>query len=273
MFSLNEEVSCLRYTATNGWAPSPLQVIRETSLTLSVNGFEWISFQCTPHELVELACGFLYNEGFVENREEIVSAELCPDGSHLDLWLTHAVTRPESWKRTSGCGGGATRGDAPLQKISRVPAPQFEPSQILSLMDELAGGQRLYRETGGIHSSALSDGKKLIHLCEDIGRHNTLDKLAGYLLLKPRPQEQRLLLTTGRVSAEMLQKAVRMGCEIIASRTSPTSESIRLATQAGITLVGYARHSQMTIYTHAIRLGMDHAPDPTDYPNHPAKRT
>ena len=110
--------------------------------------------------------------------------------------------------------------------------------------------------SGGVHSSALSNGKRILRIVEDIGRHNTLDKLAGHLILHPEPVERKVLLTTGRVSSEMLQKSARIGCEVVVSRTSPTSESIRLAEQSGITLVGYARRSQMTVYTHPSRLGM-----------------
>ena len=253
--SSDEIFTCSRYASANGWTPSSLHVIRETTLTLSVNGFDWISFQCTPHEQIELACGFLFNEGVIERKEEIADAQLCPDGSRLDLWLTHSAARPDHWKRTSGCGGGATHQDAPLPSLPWRDEPALKPEKILALMDALLEGQALYRETGGIHSAALSNGQQIYHLSEDIGRHNTLDKLAGFLLLNPIILERRILLTTGRISSEMLQKAARIGTELIISRTSPTSESIRLADEAGITLAGYARHAQMIVYTHAGRLG------------------
>jgi FdhD protein len=249
-------ISTMRYSTSQGWNRDDVHVIGESTLTLSVNGIEWISFQCTPLEQTELACGFLYNEGIIETQAEIADAQLCPDGSHIDLWLSHAAPRPETWKRTSGCGGGATHREAPFATLPSQAGPALDPMKILALLDQFGENQVLYRETGGIHSSGLSDGNEIVHLCEDIGRHNTLDKLAGYLLLNPQDLERRILMTTGRISSEMLQKAARLRAEVIVSRTSPTIASIRLADQAGITLAGYARHSQMLVYTHSERLGM-----------------
>jgi FdhD protein len=253
LLSSNEMVSFLQFSTAEGWKKIQAHVIGEATLTLSVNGFEWISFQCTPLEQVELVCGFLYNEGFIETKEEIADAQLCPDGTHVDLWLNHSVQRPDTWKRTSGCGGGATQPDAPLAPVSVQDGPGLDPLKILSLMDQFIDSQALYRETGGIHSSAWSEGDKIIHMSEDVGRHNTLDKLAGFMLLNPLPLKLRILFTSGRISSEMLQKAARLGAEIVVSRTSPTVASIRLAEQAGITLAGYARHSQMVVYTQSSR--------------------
>lgn len=110
--------------------------------------------------------------------------------------------------------------------------------------------QDLYRSAGGVHSSALSDGQRFIAIAEDIGRHNTIDKLSGQVLLDRLDVRGSLLLTTGRISAEMLQKAAMLQVRVVASRTSPTSESIARAEQAGITLIGYARQGQLLVYSH-----------------------
>jgi FdhD protein len=134
-------------------------------------------------------------------------------------------------------------------------------------MDQLLAAQEMYHEARGIHCSALSDGRKLVYRAEDIGRHNTLDKLAGMLLLEPRELSPRIVLTTGRVSSEMLSKAARLQADVVLSRTSPTTHSIQLAKDAGITLVGYARRAQMFVYTHPERLaGIQPADRPADLP-------
>jgi FdhD protein len=257
MVSNNGLIPTMQYSASLGWKKVDAQVIGESTLTLSVNGYEWIRFQCTPLAQVELACGFLFNEGFIETKKEIADVQLCQDGTHVDIWLNHSVSMPESWKRTSGCGGGATHQAAPLKVKRNIDNASLEPKKILALMEMFQESQELYRETGGIHSSALSDGESIVQLCEDIGRHNTLDKLAGYLLFHPREMEQRVILTTGRISSEMLQKALRLRANLVVSRTSPTVASIQLAEQAGITLAGYARRSQMTIYTQSPRVDAD----------------
>jgi FdhD protein len=100
----------------------------------------------------------------------------------------------------------------------------------------------------------LSDGVEVTASAEDIGRHNTLDKIAGLCLLHDLHPERRILMTTGRISSEMIQKSARIGATIVISRTSPTSMSIQLAEQMGITLIGYARASQFNIYSHPERI-------------------
>lgn len=245
----------LRYSSTTGWSQVDARVIGETKVLMSVNGVEWLSFLCTPDSLEELALGFLYNEGVIDSLAEVADVQLCPDGSHVDVWINHAVKQPERWMRTSGCGGGATSSQAPLSTVPLKTGPSISPNVLLACMNQLQEAQEIYKETGGIHCSALSDGEKILLHCEDIGRHNTLDKLAGHILRSGIHTAGLILLTTGRVSSEMLQKAARMRAEVVVSRTSPTSSSIQLAEQAGITLAGYARREHINVYTHPERIG------------------
>ena len=116
--------------------------------------------------------------------------------------------------------------------------------------------QALYRETGGVHTSALSDGEKVLLSAEDIGRHNTLDKIAGLCLMQNMFPEKRILITTGRISSEMLQKAARLQVPILISRTSPSSLSIEMAERYGITLIGYARKHRFNVYSSGERVGL-----------------
>jgi len=114
--------------------------------------------------------------------------------------------------------------------------------------------QTLYRQTGGVHTSILSDGKRSILGAEDIGRHNTLDKLAGQMLMNGIKTNASVILTTGRISSEMMQKAIRLGVSVVISRTSPSSMSVELAEKQGITLIGYAKRHRFNVYTHAERI-------------------
>jgi len=107
-----------------------------------------------------------------------------------------------------------------------------------------------------VWSQPSSDGKQIVLVAEDIGRHNTLDKLAGMCLLQNSWPEPRILITTGRISSEMLQKAARMGAPILISRTSPSSLSIEMAERYGITLIGYARRQRFNVYTHPQRFNL-----------------
>ena len=111
------------------------------------------------------------------------------------------------------------------------------------------------RFTGGVHTSALSDTRNLLVVAEDIGRHNTLDKIRGECLMRGISTRDRLLLTTGRISSEMLLKAAKMQSPVVVSRHSPTERAVLLARELGITLVGHARGGRLLVYSHPERLG------------------
>lgn len=263
MSSADQPVRTYRFNASSGWATFDARIIRETGVSLAVNGETWLTFNCTPTDLDALAVGFLYNEGIITERSEIAAVDVCKQNTNVDVWLNHPVERPQQWRRTSGCTGGYTSQFAPEEGNDELPLPvtgrrgdeaQLSPETILSCMDQLLAVQELYRETRGVHCSALSDGKAIRLHAEDIGRHNTLDKLAGRLLLDGADVTPAIVVTTGRVSAEMLQKSARMGAVAVVSRTSPTSQSIAWAESLGITLIGYARRSQFTVYAHPERV-------------------
>ena len=134
------------------------------------------------------------------------------------------------------------------------------PAQVNELVIQLFQVQDLHRQSGGIHASALSDGRRLFLSCEDIGRHNTLDKLAGRVMLEKTSEPRRVALTTGRVSSEMLQKAARLGTAVVVSCTSPTSIAVQMADAWGITLIGYARRERFSVYAHSQRIGLEQSP-------------
>jgi len=122
------------------------------------------------------------------------------------------------------------------------------------LVERLFESQDLYKKTGGVHTSILTDGDRIILSAEDVGRHNSLDKIAGLYLLGEAEFRNKILLSTGRISSDMLQKAARIGAAIVISRTSPTSMSVELADRWGITLIGYARRDRFNLYTHPMRI-------------------
>jgi FdhD protein len=127
--------------------------------------------------------------------------------------------------------------------------------EVLSLQKQLQEQMELYPVSGGIHTSALADTKRLLVMAKDIGRHNTIDKIQGECLLRNISSKDGILLTTGRVSSEMLLKAAKIQVPVVVSRHSPTSGAITLARDLSITLVGYARHTNLTVYSHPERLG------------------
>ena len=240
------------------WESHDAETIVETPVSLTVNGDVWISFMCTPTNLEALSIGFLYNEGIIQSMDEVADAHVCEHGDNVDVWLDHPAEQPTSWRRTSGCTGGVTAVDLLAKpNISfNGNQPKVPPEAIGRLVEMLFESQELYRETGGVHTSALCDGEKVLFSAEDIGRHNTLDKIAGLCLMENVWPETRILITTGRISSEMLQKAARLCAPILISRTSPSSLSIEMAERYGITLIGYARRSRFNVYTNIQRVGV-----------------
>jgi FdhD protein len=241
------------------WEATEGDVIVETPVSLTVNGEVWLALMCTPTHLEALAAGFLFNEGLIQTAEEIASIRVCPTGDNVDIWLQHSVEKPSAWRRTSGCTGGVTsvaEDSAGGKSTTSHPynGVLLTPGEVCALIGQLFDSQELYRKSGGVHTSALSDGQTIRLVAEDIGRHNTLDKLAGQLLLNKVELPRRVLMTTGRISSEMLQKASRLGAVVVISRTSPSSLSIEMAEKRGITLIGYARRNRFNVYTHPERI-------------------
>ena len=221
---------------SGGYTAVEAEIIVEKPVVLYVNGTLWLTFMCTPNYLEALAVGFLFNEGVVNSTDQIADVHVCDNGDIVDIWLNHNVEKPKEWKRTSGCTGGYTAIDLAsiMPRVSNGSA--IESNQVRSLVERLFDSQELYRKTGGVHTSILTDGDQVTILAEDIGRHNSLDKIAGRLLLEEVEFTQRLLLTTGRISSDMLQKAARIGAGIVISRTSPTSMSVELAEKSVLSL-------------------------------------
>ncbi len=248
----------LKYTFTqvqDGAAqPATGHVPVEERVVLYVNGMELVGLMCTPTSLEELALGFLYNEGFIDGMGDVADVRVCGSGSCVDVWLYKDITPPTLRTITSGCSGGTTFENLAEARPPLISALRVTLEQVISLTHRLQAEADLYRQARGIHTSALSDGTGLICVAEDVGRHNTVDKLAGTCLRQGRPTRDHILLTSGRVSSEMLGKTARMGMPVVASLTSPTSLSIDLARAWDITLIGYVRGQGFRVYAGDHRL-------------------
>ena len=247
-----------------GWEAVRAEVIQESLVTIFVNGREVATIMSTPRHQDLLALGFLKNEGLLSSREEVEIAFVNQDGCCVDVWLNRPFVKPERAIVTSGCGGGITFADPSSGLRALESELRLEPEALPRLLNELHTPESLHARSRGVHAAGLSDGERVLISVEDVGRHNTIDKLAGACLSLGLDTRGRVLLATGRVSSEMLRKSARMGCPIIASRNSPTSMSIEMAQAGNITLVGYVRQGSMRVYAHPERLGWERGagPDP-----------
>ncbi len=251
-----------RYISLNGGESLTVDgaVIDEARACVSVNGAELATFMCTPHDLTELALGFLYNEGMINGLDDVRAHHVSNNGSCVDVWL-HDTTfeRPRRAIITAGCGGGLTFDDLsgtyePLASVTRA-----TPEQLATLMKHMHLGAELYQTARGVHTAMLAEidptgGAQPLLQVEDIGRHNCLDKLQGAALLAGISTKDRILLSSGRISSEMINKARRLETPIVCSRTSPTGLSVALAEAWNITIVAYLRQDRMRVYTHPERV-------------------
>ena len=249
---ITADVPCDRYS-DEGWLRTTVNVPDESELTISVNGQEIVTILCTATKLNCLVIGFLYNEGVISSLRDVASMRVCDEESLAEVRLNNVDFKlPALRKLSSGCGSGVTFLSEAKKVVSDL---VVTPPEVLSLMKQLQDKMELYKLSGGIHTSALADNKNLVVVTEDIGRHNTLDKIQGECLLRGISARDRILLTTGRVSSEMILKAAKMQVPVVVSRTSPTGRSVSIARELDIALVGYARANRLTVYSHPERFG------------------
>jgi FdhD protein len=224
------------------------EVVREQPLTVYVNGERFLTLLCSPFQLEALVVGYLWMEKVVEDPAEIVRLDISEVDGRADATLSHPVVLPTERILTSGCGGGMTFRIDPRLFPRLRSTLRVTPRQLAARLKELFGRATHYQASRGIHGAALADRERLLVMAEDVGRHNAVDKVKGEALLKGIPTEDRILLSTGRVSSEMLLKAARMRVPVVASRTSPTEMAVGLAEQLGITVIGYLRPDACNLY-------------------------
>ena len=223
----------------------------------------------TPGEDFELAAGFLFNESVLKSRDDVREIRYCVEKSDQQYNIVTVQLRPgvvfdearlrRNFYTTSSCGVcGKDSLDALLVEGCDVLSLglRASPRVISSLDAQLRHAQALFAKTGGLHAAALFDANgKLISLHEDVGRHNALDKLIGTQFLAGKtPLAQNILMVSGRVSFELMQKALMAQIPIIVAVGAPSSLAVELAQQFNITLIGFARGDAFNIYCGAERV-------------------
>jgi FdhD protein len=239
------------------------QVASELPIRLILNNEQLVTLLCTPVELEELAVGFLLSEGLLHTRSAIKALEVSEQDAAIRIELSDL---PKDWERmfekrtiSSGCGKGITFTTyrSGTERRMTVQERMITLGDVRRLLNEFRTISKLYLETGGVHSAALSDGKTILFFSEDIGRHNAVDKLIGKAFLQSVPVENKVLLTSGRVTSEIMTKAATNRFPVLISRAAPSCMSISMAEDLGVTLIGFARGDRMNIYTWPNRIAME----------------
>jgi FdhD protein len=236
----------------------------EQAIAFTYNGSTHAVMMATPADLEDFAIGFALTEGLINDREEIESLEIMPTplGIESRVWLKGDRAEAYAKRRRSmagptGCGlCGIESLDAAMRPLPRVTADiKITPQEIVAAMASLDPAQTLNDETHAVHGAGFWTPREgLVALREDVGRHNALDKLVGALVRTGRTAADGLILMTSRVSIELIQKAARLNAPILVAVSAPTAAAIRLADEAGMTLIAVARRQDFEVFTHPERL-------------------
>ena len=251
-----------RYTRFTGDSAEEVaaSVIGEIRFTIFVEDRELVTLMCSAWQLPQLVVGFLFLEGLIETIDDIEMLRVCLEDRVGDVRLANGFPDvPPRKILTSGCTGGVSFGKY-LDQVEQFRLPlqgvHVSPSRMYGALRALYDHSALYRVSGGVHTSifVLANSDEPRFVAEDIGRHNTLDKLQGMALLGGVDTRDGLIIASGRISSEMLFKAAIMGVPIVGSRTSPTNLALAVADRLNITVCGYLRQGSMNVYTHPERI-------------------
>ena len=239
-----------------GWdqdgAPVEASIVVERPLTLFLNGQEIVTMMTIGDHPDWLAIGYLLNQHMLRAGDELIGVDH-DDETGTVVVRTRARTDFEEKLRkktlTSGCAQGTVFGDL-MERFDEVRLPadaRIRTSWLYRLLRKINGAPSLYLEAGAIHGCALCHQDRVLAYVEDVGRHNAIDKLAGYMFVNALPGGDKIFYTTGRLTSEMVIKCVQMGIPILVSRSGFTAWGVELARQAGLTLIGRAKGARFLV--------------------------
>jgi FdhD protein len=274
-----------RYTE-EGHYEEQIPMLLEEPLSLEINGNQVAVLMRLPGQEKELVAGFCLSEGLVPRFDDILMIHHCGQGlpapdeaqdaegdaltsrNRIQVRVRPEALTPDARMevvRLIRAGCGAVDVDRSQLPLPRVTSPFCADAETMLGMERtMREAQVLHREVGGVHAVALFDAAgELVVLCEDVGRHNAVDKAVGHCLLRSIPLDDKIVLCSGRLSYEMVTKAIRVGLPILCSVSTPTALAVQIAEEFGLTLVGYLRGRRMAVYAHAERIegvgeGADH---------------
>jgi len=233
------------------------EVVNEINLHMAINFKNISSLSCSPGFLEELTAGYLLTSGIITGTNSLKDLQFEEKKNIMHIELEdNSIVKDMIFSKMKpvGCGAGTLL----FAKKDFINIFEHNISitnqQISALMNEFNKSSELFLSTGGVHSAAISDGAKILVMREDIGRHNALDKTIGNLYLSKEKLSDKVILTSGRISSEIVLKIIYAGIQMIISRSAPTQKAVELAEENGITLIGFARSTNFNIYTHNERI-------------------
>ena len=242
--------------------PIDLPVVTEKPLTIYLNRQEIVTAMTLGDRPQQMAVGFLYNQNMLQHGDQIIAIDYDEELSVVIVRTAHETNYEAKLQkkiRTSGCAQGTVFGDIMerFDKIKLNPDIRISTRQLMHLSKTINTAPSLYLTAGAIHGCVLCTEDKPLIYVEDIGRHNAVDKIAGYMFMDNIAPEDKLFYTTGRLTSEMVIKTVLMGISVLVSRSGFTEAGVRLARQAGLTLIGRAKGSRFVALSGQQRIIFD----------------
>lgn len=236
------------FSYKNGFTEDERYVIKETRHNLHVNGEYFTSVMLVPDKQKEFVYGFLFTSGIIESASDVVSYRMCENFNiYVYLQDPKPIGKNSSWTITSGCGGGKVL-DKTFENVPLINGHfEIKAEQILELYKQVEIESDLHSATRCVHKAYFLGKSNYKFSCDDIGRHNTIDKAIGSLILNNAPSEG-ILLSTGRLTSEMILKCSRAQIPVVVSRTAPSKLGVDLAVKSNMTLVGLASSKGFTIF-------------------------
>ena len=247
----HKKVKALHLDSMRSWVRTEATA-REFFLGVVLNGKKLITMPCSPEDPEALAVGLLASRGIISSKEEIEEISFDEASGIIRISATenkkgNGKIFSEDFLRT-GYGrdvGGYDDIDFKMKVLSNI---RLTREDVLSLYRRFQGSSDLYRETHAVHSAALCDTREILVFAEDIGRHNAVDKIIGRCILDGIGFTNRMLLISGRISAEIIFKAAGFNIPVVISKSAPTDTGVDLARKLGITLIGFVYQSGMNVY-------------------------
>ena len=242
--------------------PVDLPVVTEKPLTIYLNRQEIVTAMTLGDRPQQMAVGFLYNQNMLQHGDQITGIDYDEELSVVIVRTAHETNyeaKLQNKIRTSGCAQGTVFGDIMdrFDKIMLNPDMRISTRQLMHLSKAINTAPSLYLTAGAIHGCVLCTADKPLIYVEDIGRHNAVDKIAGYMFMDNIAPKDKLFYTTGRLTSEMVIKTVLMGISVLVSRSGFTEAGVRLARQAGLTLIGRAKGSRFVALSGQQRIIFD----------------
>lgn len=230
-----------------------IAVVHEHFMDLVVNERLVAKLVCTPANLTELVLGRLMTEGMISGIEDVESIYICEFGSTAKVFLKKDVVFRNTMENEPTCctGNQILLKNVPVDELQRLPKTKWKKEWIFGLANEFSGGSKIHKITKGTHGCYLGVKGDIVFACEDIGRHNALDKAVGFAVMKGYKPDECILFTTGRVPTDMVKKAVAARIPVLVSKAVPTDAAVEMAKAYNLTLICRAWPDRYEIFNEA----------------------